>query len=117
MRMLSAAPWPKPGGRDSGRDFGCFLVRGNYGDIATVVNRVSEERHGQIEVLKTVRLLGRTERARRGEQSALVDEVRTMLRVSAHLNVLQPLGCFLWGAFGAPLGHFWLLLDWILDGF
>ena len=81
------------GGKNAWRILKTFLARGAFGDVSHVINT---QRGDRDEVMKSVRILGKSEAERRKQQSPLVDEVRMMMRVGGHVNVLQVLGCMLW---------------------
>ena len=83
-------PWK--GGKDAWRILVLFLARGAFGDVSHVKNT---ERGHRDEVMKSVRILGKSDAERRSEQSGLVDEVRMMMLVGGHVNVLQVLGCMM----------------------
>ena len=84
-------PWE--GGKDSLRILEMFLARGEFGDVSHVINTRRDNRD---EVMKSVRILGRSDEERQSQQSGLVDEVRMMMLVGGHVNVLQVLGCMMW---------------------
>ena len=70
----------------------CSSICGAFGDVSHVQNT---RRGHRDEVMKSVRILGKSDAERRSEQSGLVDEVRMMMLVGGHVNVLQVLGCMM----------------------